>query len=193
MLTFDEPSHTYRWNGEPRPSVTQCLSRLHDFSMVPKDVLQAACERGTYVHKLCEYHDLHDLDASSIGDYYPYLDAWIDFCADRKTEWEGIEWQGYSERFGFAGTMDRYGRVGGIPYVIDIKTSAQPHPVWGLQTAAYRQLLSEKVATSWALARRATVQLSASGKYRFIPWDSPDDWPTFQALITLNNWSMKHA
>lgn len=191
MLTFDDASHTYRYNGEVRPSVTQCLSKLHDFGMVPPDVLEAAQERGTFVHKLCEYHDLQDLDSGSIGDYWPYLDAWIAFCADHGAVWEGIEYQAYSERFGFAGTMDRYGRLKSVPFVVDIKTSAQPHKVWGMQTAAYRQLLAERKHPTWALARRGTVQLAKTGKYKFLPWDDPQDWPAFQALITLTNWSMQ--
>jgi len=193
MLTFDESSHTYRWSGVPVPSVTQCLSKLHDFGMVPKDVLQAACERGTIVHKLCEFHDQQDLDAGSVGDYWPYLDAWIDFCNDYGAEWSGIEERHYSQRFGFAGTMDRRGRLRRIPanWVIDVKTSAQAHRVWGMQLSAYRQLLFENVGSEWAMARRGSVQLSKDGKYRFVEWSDPDDWRAFCALITLNTWTSK--
>jgi len=166
---------------------------LHDFSMVPRDVLDAACERGTIVHTLCEYHDQRDLDPASIGDYWPYLDAWIDFCTAYDAAWSGIEERGYSKRFGFAGTLDRRGTLGKLPgkWVIDIKTGAQLHRVCGMQLAAYRQLLQENVDTTWALARRGTVQLAANGKYKFIEWSDPQDWPAFSALICLTNWSMK--
>ncbi|WP_114973371.1 hypothetical protein [Rhodoferax ferrireducens] len=188
MLTFNEELHQYQYNGVVKPSVTAVLSRLHDFGMVPVDVLEAACQRGSYVHKLTEYHDEGDLDDSSVGTYRGYLDAWIKFCADHKAVWTGIEAQCYSERFGFAGTMDRRGHLANVPYIIDIKTSLQPHKVWGMQTAAYRQLSAEEDSL-WMLARRATVQLRPDGTYKFIPWDSPQDWPAFQALITLSNWS----
>lgn len=190
MLTFDEDAHQYRYDGVVKPSVTQVLSKLHDFGMVPADVLAAACARGTYVHTLCEYHDQNDLDDSSVGDYRGYLNAWIKFSADHRAEWSGIEAKEYSKRFGFAGTMDRRGTLAGVHYIVDIKTAAQPHPVWGLQTAAYRQLSAEQ-DMGWLLARRATVQLRADGSYKFLPWDSPEDWPAFQALITLTNWSNK--
>lgn len=190
MLTFDDASHTYRYNGEVRPSVTQVLNHLHDFGMVPADVLAAACERGTAVHLMCEYHDLGDLDPASIGPYQGYLDAWIAFTKDYRAKWSGIEVREYSERFGFAGTMDRRGTVLAVPYIVDVKTSAQPHRVWGMQTAAYRQLSAEK-DPKWLLARRATVQLRPDGSYKFLPWDDPQDWPAFQALITLKNWSSK--
>lgn len=190
ILTFDEATHTYRHNGEVRPSVTQVLSKLHDFAMVSKEVLEAAQERGTAVHKLCQFHDENDLQPESIGDYWPYLDAWIKFCADRKAKWDGIEWQGYSTRYGYAGTMDRRGFLGGTRYIVDIKTSAQSHPVWGMQTAAYRQLCAEQ-DPAWLMARRGTVQLRPNGTYTFLPWDRPDDWPAFLSLINLTNWSMQ--
>ena len=190
ILTFDDESHTYRHGDKVVPSVTQVLSRLHDFSMVPRDVLAVACERGTYVHSLCEFHDQNDLDPESIGEYGGYLDAWIQFCADNKAAWSGIEVRGYSERFGFAGTCDRHGTLNGTDYVLDIKTSIAPHRAWAMQLAAYRQLLAE-TDMRWMLARRATVQLRPDGAYKFIEWNSPDDWPTFQALIQLINWSQK--
>jgi hypothetical protein len=190
MLTFDEELHEYRWDGIVKPSVTQCLSRLHDFGMVAKDVMEAACVRGSYVHSLCEYHDQNDLDPSSVGIYQGYLDAWIRFCADYKANWAGIEVRGYSERYGFAGTWDRHGLLNGMPWVVDVKTSVASHPVWGLQTAAYRQLLAER-DPYWLLARRATVQLKPDGTYKVIEWNSPDDLPVFLALISLINWSNK--
>ena len=109
MLTFDEESHTYRHGDKVVPSVTQCLSKLHDFGMIRKDILEAACQRGSFVHTLCEYHDQNDLDSESIGIYGGYLDAWIQFCADHKAVWTSIEQRGYSERYGFAGTWDRSG------------------------------------------------------------------------------------
>ena len=188
MLTFNEALHQYQWDGVIKPSVTQVLGRLHDFGMVPRDVLAAACERGTYVHALCEYHDQNDLDDSSVGEYRGYLDAWVKFCADHNAAWDGIEVQCYSQRFGYAGTFDRCGTLNGSAYVIDIKTSLAPHKVWGMQVSAYRQLLAEEDPT-WLLARRGTVQLRPDGTYKFIEWSDPTDWTAFISLVNLINWS----
>jgi len=195
-LTFDEPTHTYRYGGQVVPSVTQLLDRLHSFAGVDPVVLEAAKQRGTYVHRMCEYFDLDELDIGAVPDkYIGYLGAWESFVTDFGARWVGIERRGYSKLFGFAGTMDRDGT---LPrrfnpqqrWVVDIKTSQQDHPVWGMQTAAYRQLLTEE-DSSYALARRATVQLRPDGNYRFITWDEPSDWPAFLSLITLSNWSTK--
>lgn len=192
VLTFDEASHTYRFGGEVRPSVTQVLSSLSDFGLVPKDVLEAAQERGTSVHLLTQFHDENDLDPASIGPYGGYLEAWVKFCADHKARWDHIELRGYSKRYGFAGTMDRAGFLGFVPWIVDVKTSLQPHRVWGMQTAAYRQLAYEETGDArWLTARRGTVQLRPDGTYKLLAWDEADDWIAFLSLINLINWTNK--
>lgn len=147
MLTFDEPTHTYRFGDRIVPSVTQVLDRAHSFGFVTAEVLAAAQDRGTFVHKLCELHDLDDLHPSEYDgtDHAGYLQAWVKFLADKRPNWAGIERRCYSQRFSFAGTMDRCGTLeqfGRDRWIIDIKTSAQKYRVWGMQTAAYRQLMA---------------------------------------------------
>jgi hypothetical protein len=191
ILTFDEPTHTYRVGERVVPSVTQVLDRLHTFGMVSAEVLEAAKERGTNVHKLTQYHDEGDLDPATVGEYQGYYNGWLRFLADQQPKWVGIEERGYSSRFGFAGTWDRRGAIRIAPRaVIDVKTSLQAHRVWGMQTAAYRQIATE-LDPYWLTARRFTVQLRPDGTYRLIPWDDPDDWSAFLALIHLTNWSNK--
>lgn len=191
MLTFDSATHTYRWNGVPVMSVTQHLQALHSFVGVPEDVLRAACERGTFVHDVTVAHDMDELDEPAVPpEFAGYLQAWKAFVAAAAPNWLDIERMGYSRRFGFAGTWDRLGELSGSwagRWIIDVKTSEQSHPVWGLQTSAYRQILSEEDLTL-ALARRGTVQLLRDGKFRFKEWADPADWPTFQSLVTLNHW-----
>lgn len=194
VLTFNEELHEYRFGGNRVPSVTQLLDRLHDFSGVPEEVLEAAKERGTYVHRMTEAFDQDDLDIPRVpSEYRGYLDAWQDFIKAYAPKWNSVEQRGFSRLFGYAGTWDREGTLPGVwspstLWVIDIKTSAAPHPVWGMQTAAYRQIKAEQDAR-YALARRATVQLRPDGAFKFLPWDNPNDWAAFQALITLTNWS----
>lgn len=192
MLTFDAVTHTYRDGERVVPSVTQCLQKLHSFGMVPPDVLEAACQRGTAVHEICEYHDQNDLDEASVGEEYQgYLYAWIKFCSDYAVQWDAIEERGYSTRFGYAGTLDRRGTLRNQPakWIVDIKTGTQLHRVCGMQLAAYRQIVAETQDPAYLLARRGTVQLASDGKYKFIEWKDPADWTAYQALLTLTNWS----
>lgn len=193
MLTFDEFTHTYRWRGAVVPSVTQLLGWATNFGFLSEEDLQAAQDRGTYVHKLTEFDDLGELDeeAERDGAHWKRLLAWRKFCADYGANWESIEEMGYSERYGFAGTLDRSGKLerkfGDRPWIIDVKSSASTSRVWGLQTAAYRQIKAERDA-KWALAGRAAVRLLADGTYRFDEFKDPRDWPAFAAIMTLNNW-----
>jgi len=192
-LTFDASRHEYRWLGRVVPGVTSLLSSLSNFDFLSPEDLEAAQDRGTYVHALTELNDIDDLDEEheSKGEHWPRLLAWRKFCEDHGANWEGIEEIGYSERFGFAGTLDRRGRLerftGDAKWVIDVKSSASKSKVWGLQLAAYRQILIERDMT-WPLARRGTVRLLADGTYRFDELMNPRDWDAFAALITLNNW-----
>ncbi len=191
MLTFEPGPHIYRWKGDIVPGVTTILERGSKFGFVSPAELEAAQDRGTFVHKCTELDDqgvLHDDEVT--GPYGGYIQAWRSFCSDYGADWTGREEQGYSQRFGYAGTMDCAGtlaRFGKTLWVIDIKTSEQKYRVWRMQTAAYRQLKAEQ-DPRWALARRGSVRLRADGKYRFDIYDSPLDLPAFLALITYLNW-----
>src|SRR5690606_21044160 len=56
MLRFDAESHTYHLGDKRIPNVTSILEPLVDYAKVPKDILQAAKQRGDYVHKCCEMY-----------------------------------------------------------------------------------------------------------------------------------------
>jgi hypothetical protein len=196
VLTFDPATHTYRYDGKVVPGVTSLLAWACQFNFITADELDAARERGTYVHALTELDDLGDLDDEKErdGEHWPRLLAWRDFCAKYQPNWARIEAMGYSARFGFAGTPDREGVLefyGRDPWIIDVKSSATPSRVWGLQTAAYRQIAAER-DPRYALARRGTVRLLADGTHRFDEWKDPRDWPAFVSIINLMSWK-NHA
>lgn len=195
MLTLDEVTHEYRWHGSIVPSVTQVIGMLKPFAGVPEELLAAACERGTYVHEMCEAYDLGDLDEGAIlRTYSGYLDAWKAFLCAHKPNWLAIEEPVYSQRHRLAGTPDRVGSIehGGVRVtgVFDIKTGVAPSRYWGLQTAAYRQLLMEH-DTAMATSARFTIQLSRDGSFRLLPWTDADDWRVMLSLLTIHHWTNK--
>lgn len=185
-LLFDSATHTYTYNGNVVPSVTQVLQGFGAFAGVRKEVLDAACERGTAVHRACELYDLNTLDYDTVDNIVrPYLAAWRQFVRRKTPEWTHIEMPLYNKMYGYAGTPDRYGTIGGEPWVIDIKTSSAPSKLWGLQTVGYRALVDET-------CKRATVQLAKDGTYKFIVWKEVTDWPVFLSSLTLTKWRNEH-
>ena len=194
-LTFIEQTHSYYFKGQLVPGVTTLLRPIHDFSKIPRDILEAAQARGTYVHRMTELYDLGELDEEALGAvedgrWLGYLRAWKQFLEDHEPNWVEIEQMGYSQRYGFAGTWDRRGMLARRykgRFLIDIKTAGEPADAWGVQTAAYRQIASE-VDFDAILDRRATVQLAADGSYKFLEWTQGDDFLVFKALLTLHDW-----
>ena len=197
MLTFDAFTHTYRVDGRVVPSVTQILECACRFEFITQEQLEAAGRRGTYVHQLCEASDLDELDdeVEQHGEHWPRLLAWRKFCADYGANFSVIETKGYSELYGFAGTVDREAILEKVsptdPWIIDIKTSAAFGKTWGAQTAAYKQIATER-DSRMAMARRATVRLLENGTYKFDEFKDRADWRVFSAMLTINNWSKQY-
>lgn len=188
MLTFDEPSHTYRFNDQVVPGVTSILSPLTDFDRVPPAVLEAASQFGKAVHLACELDDLDDLNEATLDPALkPYLSAWRRFSKEHAVEWTVIEEPAYHATMRYAGTPDRLGMVNGILTVVDIKSTAQLYPAVGPQLAAYAN------AMNVSHARRMAVQLKADGTYVAKPYTDPTDWPVFASLLTLRNWCGRHS
>lgn len=191
-LSFDEPSHAYHFEGNRVPNVTLLLDKLHTFAGVPIEILEAAKRRGSFVHRMTELEDLGDLDEDdeALVPYLGYLKAWRAFKVAYAPNWVAIEERGYSRRFKFAGTLDRRGVFErgprpGLRVLPDVKTSELSHWCWGVQTAAYRQLVLEH-DMQWALAERCTIQLFRDGRFLVLFWNDPADWETFAALLHLH-------
>jgi hypothetical protein len=187
-LTFDEGTHTYRFNGNVVPGVTSILAPLTDFSRVPPAVLEAASQFGKAVHRACELDDLGELDEDQLdAALVPYLTAWRKFSADYAVEWEQIEQQTFHTTMRYAGTPDRFGKVRGQLTVVDIKSTAELYPTVGPQLSAYAHALKHPYAD------RLAVQLKADGTYVAKPYTDPTDFPVFASLLTLRNWCTRYA
>lgn len=190
MLTFDDASHTYEWDGRKVPGVTSILAPLTDYSRVPRATLEEAALFGKAVHLACELDDLKDLDEGALDPALaPYLAGWRAFSRDYAVQWDDIEQPGYHKTLGYAGTPDRVGTVRGLRAVVDIKTTVVLYPSVGPQLAAYDQLNTQVAG----LQTRLGVQLCADGAYMVKEYTDPSDWPLFCSLLTLRNWCMRHS
>lgn len=196
-LTFDKATHRYTLDGVVLPSVTEIMDGIiTDYSKVPADLMEQARIRGQVVHSVCELYDRETLDFSTVATgAWPYLQAWINFRHDCQFVPSFIEQSVYSEKYMYAGTLDRFGVgvFGGriTNAYIDIKTPKQIDDAPGVQLSAYAAAAKEcgvpPVATKTSLfsAKRFAVYLGDNGKYRLERYDSQQDFPVFLAALQI--------
>lgn len=188
MLTFDEASHTYAFDGVRVPGVTTILKPLSNFEGIPMDVLEAKANLGRRVHFACQLDDEKDLDESSVEfDVAPYLVAWRKFLAESGAIVVHNEQQVYERTLRYAGTLDNVLELQGLRWLVDKKTSIYTPRAAGPQTAAYLRALGDPSVT-----RRAAVRLRPDGTYRFDPLSGSDDWATFLSCLTLHRFKEKN-
>jgi len=188
---YDGQTHSYYLKGLRIPGVTQVMAGINDFLGVGEDIMAAAQERGTLVHTATALYDkdaltLEEMQADTVLE--PYVWAWVKFRSEAQFVPEGIEVQVYSTRHRYAGTIDRIGKLRGMPVVLDIKTSAALNPVTALQLAAYQVAYNERnpKAKVW---ERWAIQLGADGKYKLHQYkDNAGDWSAFLSALTLYSW-----
>lgn len=191
MLTFDEASHTYTWDGIKIPSVTTVLSPLVDYSMVHPEVLERGRQLGSAVHRMTELYDLDDLDETSLQPVMlKYLDAWKKFREDTNFVPDTIEKRMYHPIHRYCGTSDRTGVIRGKKAVIDIKKMMSLGPVIGVQLAAYQAMHNLEQE---GITHRYALGLRPDGTYRLEPYTDPSDFAVFLSLLTIKNWKAKHG
>lgn len=193
MLLFDPENHVYTLNGRVVPSVTQCLAELEDYSKVPTDVLHAKAQLGTAVHAACELWLNGDLDEEDglhpkVQPYFTQFQRWMKHY---RFDPALVEQRVYSPTYGYAGTLDLFGKLDGRNVLIDIKTASQFMGTFGPQTAAYAQALREdrKVETE----RRYCLKLSPKGFELREYKDYSSDIDVFFAALTIKKWKEKYA
>jgi hypothetical protein len=188
VLTFEPEGHIYTWNGKVVPSVTGILKPLAGYEWVNEQVLERKSAIGTAVHLATELFDRGDLVEESVHPIIkPYLDAYKRFRDETQFEPEGIELKDFNERMGYAGTLDRTGKVRATPAVIDLKATVQIHHAAGPQTAAYAQMIGQPASDRYAL------QLKDDGTYKLQPLKDPQDWPDFLACLAIHRRKERYA
>jgi len=129
-------------------------------------------------------------DDESCKDWIAAIDK---FIRDQQPKHQFLEHIVYSERYGFAGTLDFFGSIkkyGDELVLIDWKTWANPTPplvaMSGLQTAAYEMALRQQEDIHWRI-RRLAVHFSPN-MYKILPLNNPADFPAFQSCMNWNRW-----
>jgi hypothetical protein len=72
------------------------------------------------------------------------IKSFVDWRNEFKPETIAFDVTVFSEKYGYAGTIDYICRIDGLVFIIDFKTSAQVWPEYELQVSAYRQPLADR-------------------------------------------------
>jgi hypothetical protein len=155
MLTFNEDTHTYWWNGIRIPSVTEIMKVTgisKGFSGIDPYVLDRARRRGSAVHEITEIldrglePDMSMVDEDIYDDVCNMVDAWEKYKDERGIVITSIEKPVYYQDLTisdiplYAGTIDRTLEADspfGIHSILDIKTSTTLSQEVSVQLALY--------------------------------------------------------
>jgi hypothetical protein len=166
-----------------------------DLSAIPRDVLERKRALGQAVHLACELDDLGELDEDGLdAELVPYLAAWRKFKAENRVRVIQNEQQLHHPSLMYAGTLDRLGWLEAVAaenWLLDIKTSAEPHAAYGVQLSGYKGLV-EASGEPVADLRRGTVHLFGDGTFKLREYRDPNDDACFRALLSVHQWKEKH-
>lgn len=199
--TFEESTHAYKQDGVSVPSCTRVLdhSGIASYDMVRQEILERKARIGTLAHTATQFYDEGDLDWDSIkDDIKGYVDAWVGFRSDTGFTPRRIEDQFIATLNGmtFGLKVDREGIFCKSEAIVEIKTSVQYMPWWGIQLAGYALGLPDhegKVLTPRALfarRRRIAVQLFSNGKYKKHDFNEPGDAEVFASGLHIAHWKI---
>lgn len=181
MLEFDESSHAYRIDGQFLPSVTTIIKEAGLYGNAANYFTEYARDRGSYVHRIIEWHLSGELDETTIDDsLLLYFDAWKRFELDTGFISSVTEQPMASEIHRFAGTPDHIGKLNGMMSVIDVKTGIAG-PATGIQLAAYEILYADRL-------KRFALQLMDTGKYKLTEFKDRQDRAIFLAALSIYHW-----
>lgn len=183
-LIFFDDRHEYQVDGEIVPSVSEILRFISRevYGDVTQFRLDHAADRGHNVHSACEQLDRFG-SAEIDAEIEPYINAYIQFRKDHKPAWSKIEHAMHSQKYGFAGTLDRYGMIGNKAVILDIKSSYKVETALvGAQLNAYR-ILAE--GNGMPVDELYVLHLRKDGTYKLI--QPLIDERVFMACLTLHD------
>lgn len=168
------------------PTVTQILGVYADFSQVKPDVLEAACDRGTAVHRYCHLYAVGEYAMVPVG-FEGYCSSFRTWFDEMVVEVIAAEVELIDPILGYVGHPDLIAVLKGDkqPTVTDYKTPTTHGKLWAAQCAAYM-----KLAERWNPCRCASVRLRADGgRALFKDYSTSDQ--DFQAF-KLALWSYQY-
>jgi hypothetical protein len=175
--------------GRRIPSVTECLrlAGLVDLDGIPVATLETARQRGKDVHAWIESSVLGLLDDVTPDPRIAgYVEAWEKFRVATGFASTDTELRVVHATYGYAGTIDLLGTIGGDAWLLDVKATAQVPPEAALQTAGYRMALGEP-------RRRGVIHVRRDGGWSLVEHrNHREDEADFLAALRIAVWRLRH-
>lgn len=148
-------------------------------------LLRKAQVKGTIVHSYVQ-GKAENLDPTYIEpEYRPYYEAFLKFLKDHELAPIFQERTVHNHHWKYAGRLDFYGYLDGIPVLIDFKTSKSLRAEYGLQLAAYKECLTN---LGYPVQATYILHLRESGRYTLKEYNEP--FFAFTNLIPVFNWKL---
>ena len=168
-IIFNEEEHTYLLGDKYLSGITPGLQRQffpNEFEGIPKNIVDAAAEYGTQVHKSCE-----DFDQSWLNDGTVEVADYIQICRDYGLQHEYSEYT-VTDGKDYASQIDKVYRVNEDTFdLADIKT--------------YGQMTADKLEKArWQLSVYSYLFELQNKKTQFVnPFGIPDEYKAQAAEI----------
>lgn len=190
-IFLDEATHIYtRDDGLIIPNVSSALTPAYfeAFRFVRQEDLIRARELGKKVHKTIDAYEKGILVRASL---HPFLEAhlvqYLKFKREMDFEYISGEQIVWSDKYGFCGTFDIYGLLGGDPFMPDLKTGAK-YEAHRLQTAAYKLCAAEREVVPPGV-RRGSLYLNPNEYEVTFHTRDQQDTVAFLGLLSYLKWN----
>lgn len=177
LLTFDEPTHIYRLDGERLLSVTQVLTLAG--RVQAQYFTEFGRTLGTAVHKAVWMEIMGDLHYDSLHPLVKIrMDAWLRFRSECRyvPALELCEKPMYHQDELYALKPDTPGWINNRPVMQDVKNGDASTARW--QTAGYAEA-TPVVEFFGKVPDRFDIRLRPDGKYRLNQHKDPNDYLVF--------------
>jgi hypothetical protein len=171
----------YIVDGYRYVSVTEVLqfSGWARYDKVDPVILNRAAERGSLVHDATELVDDGTFVESEFReDLSEYIIGYQKFVEEHDYSVLESEIVVFNHKYKYAGQLDRICMLDGKKTLLDIKTSSQRKPEWGLQLAAY------EMAYGQTLERRVALRLGL-GFYEIDNYQNDNDYVRFLEAVKI--------
>ena len=194
MIVFDALNHSYTEDKVSLPSVTTVLKAEGFYD--PRVFAEGAASRGTEVHLITQKIDegLAGPKTYRLHHLYAYTLAWQKFKQDIGAEILQCEVMVGGKDVGCAGTVDRFARIRGELYVLDIKSGVKL-PWHAIQLAGYKYLAKDLSVSNCfeKRMRRMCVYLKDTGKYRADECKDRYDETVWKAALISYRWKKENV